>query len=503
MKRFYLVLEEFDPKKDYGVKIKPQYKKCLSILKKGEKINRHDFINAHLNEFTDKPLGFKSNRDLVGHSFTIGKRIGMLQQLTLEETGYSISYDKFCQLESVKYFIAQLKGNSYKNLKANRRIGTAGTYSNWLWHFNEWLYGKSFEFQFSEQKDQDTFKRIRKTVRLKGLEHFLKLYQDPYKIEQEFIKVIKSYLLEPTNMEKRRKTLKIIYSAIKSYFAKNDYPLNIKIDLKNLGKTTDGDDEQPSMTLGDVLKLLTNGRPTLAQKAIFLCKFHRGLDSSTFADRFNFQAWEQLVSHFGTDEYSKWDLKKCPVPIKLTRKKTDVPHVGFLDIDAVDAIREYLEFREKNKEPMKGGALFLNDRNQPITEEWIEGSFRKLRKNAGLDKELGSYKLQKRYKATAHEFRDLLKSTLIDAGTRPDLADHFIGHAPKDTYEKQATLYPESLRKEYSKASKILNIFSNLESHYKSAQSASDVSERMTKMEDELAKVLKRHERTKNARRKK
>lgn len=81
MKRFYLVLEEFDPKKDYGVKIKPQYKKCLSILKKDEKINRHDFINAHLNEFTDKPLGFKSNRDLVGHSFTIGKRLVLSIQL--------------------------------------------------------------------------------------------------------------------------------------------------------------------------------------------------------------------------------------------------------------------------------------------------------------------------------------------------------------------------------------------------------------------------------------
>ena len=113
-----------------------------------------------------------------------------------------------------------------------------------------------------------------------------------------------------------------------------------------------------------------------------------------------------------------------------------------MDVDAVKAIQDYLDHRERHKEnPMRGGAIFLNDRGQPITEGWIQTSFRKLRKNAGLDKELPSYKLQKRYKVTSHEFRDLLKSTLIDAGTRPDLADHFIGHAPKDTYEKQATLY--------------------------------------------------------------
>jgi integrase len=493
VKRFYLVLEEFDPKKDYGVKIKPQYKKCLAVLKKGQRINPHEFVNAHLNEFTEKSHGFKTNRTLIYHSFTIGRRIGMLQQLTLEETGYSISYDKFCRLESMQHFMSQLKGNSYKNLKTNRMGGTAGTYSSWLWKFNEWLYGKSFEFQISEQKDQDTFKRIRKTVRLNGLEHLLKLYKDPYKIEQEFTKLIKTYLLDPSHAQKRQKTMKIIYSAIKSYFEQNEYPLNIKINLKNLGKSTDSDDEQPSMTLGDVLKLLTNGKPTLTQKAVFLCKLHRGLDNSSFADRFNFQAWEQLVSYFGTDDYTRWDLKKCPVPIKLTRKKTSVPHVGFIDIDAVEAIREYLEFRKKTKDnPINSGALFLNDRNQPITELWIRTSFSKLRKNAGLDKELGSYKLQKRYKATSHELRDLLKSTLIDAGTRPDLADHFIGHAPKDTYEKQAMLYPESLRKEYSKASKILNIFSNLESHYKSAQDASGVNERMSKMEQSIAKMKKR-----------
>ena len=60
----------------------------------------------------------------------------------------------------------------------------------------------------------------------------------------------------------------------------------------------------------------------------------------------------------------------------------------------------------------------------------------------------------------SHELRDLLKSTLIDSGCRRiDVADHVIGHKPKDSYEKQSVLYPETLRKEYAKASKRLNIF--------------------------------------------
>jgi len=70
-----------------------------------------------------------------------------------------------------------------------------------------------------------------------------------------------------------------------------------------------------------------------------------------------------------------------------------------------------------------------------------------------------------KYNMVSHELRDLLKSTLIDSGTRMDIADHVIGHMAKDSYEKQAILYPESLRSEYMKASKRINLFSNM-SHY-------------------------------------
>ena len=38
-----------------------------------------------------------------------------------------------------------------------------------------------------------------------------------------------------------------------------------------------------------------------------------------------------------------------------------------------------------------------------------------------------------------------------------------LGHAPKDSYEKQAMLYPETLRNKYAKTSRLLNIFTNIE----------------------------------------
>jgi len=42
------------------------------------------------------------------------------------------------------------------------------------------------------------------------------------------------------------------------------------------------------------------------------------------------------------------------------------------------------------------------------------------------------------------------------------VADHVIGHSPKDSYEKQAVLYPESITCEFAKASHRINIFTGV-----------------------------------------
>ena len=90
-----------------------------------------------------------------------------------------------------------------------------------------------------------------------------------------------------------------------------------------------------------------------------------------------------------------------------------------------------------------------------------------------------------RYKINSHEVRDLLKSTLIDCGVRYDLADHFIGHKPKDSYKKQAILYPETLRSEYSKASKKLNVFSNFSSFVKGYENTEELKSQIRKLSDQ------------------
>lgn len=181
---------------------------------------------------------------------------------------------------------------------------------------------------------------------LKDVEHFLKIYSKSHFDKKSFEKLIKSYFLEPDIQSKSESVRNIAFFTINEYFKKNDEPIGLTFD-PNAGVQLDNDDSGQLMRLDEFLKILTLGQPSLTEKALFLCKFQRGLDSSTLVDRFNFEAWSQLVESFGTEDYTKWDLKKCPIIIELKRVKTNVSHFGFLDLDAVSAIVDYLPYRKK------------------------------------------------------------------------------------------------------------------------------------------------------------
>ena len=450
----YQVIESFDPQKDYGIKLAHRFKNTLSEFQEGK-------------EFSPKEIASKlptSNQTLAYDTITLGIKIGILKLVETEPS----SFDEFCKFDTVQYFADQLRGNKFKHKEVSSKSqSTRQLYLYKLWRFNNWLIGKKFKFRRQIRIGIDTLKETDDLIEIQNVEHLLKLYQEPHTSNTEFVRIIKSFLMDAQHEGTKASTVDLFYCAIRAYFDRNDSPINFKFDSKIKYDQITEDDDKPELSLEDVLKMLTVGRPTLLDKAVVICKFQRGLDNSTFADRFNFQVWEQLVDWFGSTEYQSWDESRCPVPIKLTRIKNQFPHTGFLDIDAIHSIQDYLKFRyQKTGNLMKKEEpLFINKNRNPIQDGWISGLIRKLAKNSGIQSIIKEYKASTRYKQNSHELRDLLKSTLIDSGTRLDIADHVIGHKPKDSYEKQNTLYPASLRAEYMKASKRLNMFSNI-SHY-------------------------------------
>lgn len=422
-----------------------------------------DFAEKHKN---DKDwLKIKNSENAANTVYlatNIAQKIGLLMEILPED--HKTSFDQFVKIQEINEWLNDITPMNLKNTKQTKYQGTRGRYAHTAWKFNDWLTNKEFEFDQEFQISENTFKRKHKTIKLEGLIHFLKLLQNANGNKFRFNQICKKYLRDSIHENKRSGAMRNTVNVIKAFFVFNDVPLTFSFNHKSGHKTPDGDDEKKLMTLDDYFKLLTVGKPSITEKAVFLCKLHRGLDNITFADRFNYQVFGQLVQYFKHEDHNAWDLDLCPAPIDLVRIKTGFKHRGFLDRDAIAAIQDALEYRKKKTgTSMKIDApLFLTKYGRPISEGWIYDHFCDVADRAKLRHIRKGY--TNSYNMDSHESRDLLKSIAKKCKVDEDARDHFIGHMPKDSYEKVSILFPETLKSEYMKMSSQLNIFTKFTS---------------------------------------
>ena len=102
----------------------------------------------------------------------------------------------------------------------------------------------------------------------------MRLLKESYNSDSDFIKIIKRFLLDPIHSHKRASGMTIIHSAIKSYFETNDCPLVFKFNPKTNYKTTDDEDEKPSLihlvVTGSLFLFKNNGSPSCMSDPVFL-----------------------------------------------------------------------------------------------------------------------------------------------------------------------------------------------------------------------------------------
>jgi len=243
----------------------------------------------------------------------------------------------------------------------------------------------------------------------------------------------------------------------------------------------DSENNQDTILFGlnEFADLIEKGGADLTERAVFLTKLHRGLDASTLSENFNFQAWGQMVEHFGEEDHKKWKIDSmCPVPIRLTRLKSDYYHLGFLEYDAVNAIINYLDFRESkmNEKMSADKPLFVNKFGNAINTVWVTNHFRDLAEIAGL-LDMSSTNINNR-DLGSHECRDLLKTIFESHKTFDKDSEHYLGHKGS-SYSKKDIIYPQSLAENYIVISETLNIFSNVSSHRKSKNQSIKLQEEL------------------------
>ncbi len=492
------ILKSYDSQKDYGIPIQGRMVKIiLSELESGKQYLLNDLVLKYNKKFNHKNL--ENTRGVFKNVMKKGKEIGIIKEVQVEP----ITFDNFCKLESVDYMRSQLKETKTKHAGSTIKHtggGTRRAYSTVCWHFNNWIHGKKITTNQIIPTGLNKYEIKKITKKLDTIEDLLEVRKLSAEKDPGIIKFIKKYLLDDIHSHKSKGYMVNIYCGINAYFGRNDYEVKFHFDasVTHSDPIESLNGEELSLSLSDLQVILNHGRATLTDRATVLCKFHGGLDNITLTDRFNFEAWPQLVKWFGDEDHNKWDLKKCPAIVKLYRIKVNFGYNSMYDVDAISALQKYLDFREKKTgTKMKSDEpMLLNEKLQSITDRWVSDLIPKLAERAGnqrVFKILSGYIKEKK----SHELRDLLKSTLLVCETMPYAADHVIGHKPRDSYEKQAILYPEKIRSEYMKASNTINIFSNITNYIKVDHEKEELLSKTIKNEQRLVKLEENQEQVK------
>ena len=391
-------------------------------------------------------------------------------------------HDRVLKLDSVRVWCAQLNESGHKNMQSesNTRIAYLGK----LTRLDEWLQGRSFQ-SYETAIIEGKMVRQAVTKSFGNVEELMQYCHESDYGTKTAQRVVREYLasMQATGMPVGVHL--IARSSIKSYFDAHDVVLDLRKAKKNRTGATATD---VAMSIEDVYKLLNNGTPSISMRTAILIKFQSGMDTSTFTDRFNYEGYRQIVKYFRNDDYTMWNLEMCPVPIKMVRVKTDRPYTTFLDRDAIAQLREYLAWKEtKYGRHDASKPLFLTKQGMPIRLEWISKGFSEVAIRAGIQEKVS----RRVYKIRAHEVRDLLKSTLNASGCAPYAADHVLGHAPRDSYEKEAILYPEELRREYAKASSRINIITKAAGNMNSPDDPASQNVRIQELETKIKELTK------------
>ena len=289
----------------------------------------------------------------------------------------------------------------------------------------------------------------------------------------EHLKQLQEYCkTDPDFDGDRPSTRKRVYRSIRGFYSANFVPLpKAELKVKNDRESSSyvKQDVTAREFLNMVKKILVSVKLSVRDRSVILTALQGGLDDSTLVEVFNIVAYPQLVKAFGTENFREWDASsKCPIRIILNRPKTDYSYYTFQDVDAIDAMKEWLEVREREHGPItihpprRAGELpfsdpiYVNQSGRPVRPADVWRVFNDVGKRAGINvqtetPEKTPFKgARTRYPFHSHEVRDVMV-TLARGNVDPAIPKFLTGHSiDKLGYDKSPWNNPEHFRSQYA-----------------------------------------------------
>jgi len=219
------------------------------------------------------------------------------------------------------------------------------------------------------------------------------------------------------NEKKAKKTATLYFTAVRSFYKWNGFPLTVKTP-----KAAPKKENRKAVITPEIVKKLVNHAPTLRDRAIILFLFQGGFDVST------------LCSLNYGDVKGELGAGKTPMMIYVVRGKEEVEYFTFVGRDAVEALNAYLNDRKVKGEKLEYDTpLFIKDKakrrkRERINPHHIQNMLRETAIKAGLitkdvmDKvDFNPYR--------PHALRAAFSSILRLNGFDPMLVEFMMGHS--------------------------------------------------------------------------
>ena len=165
-------------------------------------------------------------------------------------------------------------------------------------------------------------------------------------VNAEHAKAIKRYCEDSQFARCKRSSLEKQYRTVRSFYAANLVSLpRIKLSSGNAASSHVVQNHVTATDFLEMVRKALNSATKLRDKSLIMVMVQSGMDDSTLTNVFNYYGYPQLVSHFATEDWRKWDVSKCPVMVRLVRPKTNYEYYTFLDVDAIALPKDYLDQR--------------------------------------------------------------------------------------------------------------------------------------------------------------
>jgi len=283
------------------------------------------------------------------------------------------------------------------------------------------------------------------------------------------LKTLQEYVRSPEFDGDDNETRKKHYFRIRGFYEANFVPLpDVKLKLPANGNNKVEVEVTASSFLQMAGKVLSTGRLCARDRSIILTMIQSGMDASTLTDVFNYAGYPQLVSVFGSGDPGAWDTAECPVKVELFRPKSSHRFYSFLDVDGIDALKDWLGVRTRDfgrirtfdpktpNELATSEPIYVNRYGQALVPHTVTGIFRESGKRAGVSIEPSERPEQFkgariRYAWHSHECRDTIR-TLARGRADTVVAEFILGHEiDRLGYDKSPWNDSEYFRREYAK----------------------------------------------------